>query len=752
MRLISCHIENFGILSGKDFEFEPGLNLICLPNGSGKSTLAAFVRVMLYGFEEGARDDFKNERRRYCPWQGGVYGGSLKFETGGETYVLERTFGATAKKDGFSLRDEKTNLEYGGFSSVPGEVLFGLDSASFKRTVFISQSDCEAYSTDRINSRLGNMTDMSGDMDSFERADGALADLLNKMSPTRKTGSLYRLKDEIGDLERTVREGAALDDELETGKAKLLEAEETRDQLERRQKSLREFQDRAGKVNALIDIRKSYDEACAEYSGRKADFDKARGLFRAEPPEEPELKRAENNFSRINELKLRAAEMKPTPDETAELNELEKRRLPELEEIDQKISLCGRRSQLVSRIKAAEPQMNRTGAHRLALPAVIAGITAILSVAAFLILGAAAGAICAAIGAVIAAACLLVPKDRDAESQYKADKSELEEIDRELGDFIKKAGLGSEGEELTGALYKLKSEAERLYTLKEKRRRFEEEFPMGELSETESELNGFLVKHGIDGCGSADEGLRVLRQNLSGLDNSRRELERAAQKKDALEGREDFAEILAADPNGRVDMEGLIAEIREVSEELKNADSAVENLKRKQDGLRQKRDEIDGEEEELNEKKALLAREKKRYELLGETRSMLGKARENLTSRYMEPLLKGFRKYYSMMNGQDPEAYDIDAGISLGIHEAGERRELRFLSQGRRDLAGICLRMAMVEAIYQGEKPFVIFDDPFTNLDEVRTEGGLDFLKKLSREYQILYFTCHSGRAELVET
>ena len=27
MRLISCHIENFGILSGKDFEFEPGLSM-----------------------------------------------------------------------------------------------------------------------------------------------------------------------------------------------------------------------------------------------------------------------------------------------------------------------------------------------------------------------------------------------------------------------------------------------------------------------------------------------------------------------------------------------------------------------------------------------------------------------------------------------------------------------------------------------------------------------------------------------------
>ena len=78
MKLISCHIDNFGKLSDFDYEFNDSVNVICEENGWGKSTLSAFLRVMLYGFEnEIARDSFKCERKRYKPWGGGVYGGKI---------------------------------------------------------------------------------------------------------------------------------------------------------------------------------------------------------------------------------------------------------------------------------------------------------------------------------------------------------------------------------------------------------------------------------------------------------------------------------------------------------------------------------------------------------------------------------------------------------------------------------------------------------------------------------------------------
>ena len=71
MKILSCYINNFGILSDREFVFNDGLNEICEDNGWGKSTLTSFIRVMLYGFEnEAAKIKAGRERYAFKPWQG----------------------------------------------------------------------------------------------------------------------------------------------------------------------------------------------------------------------------------------------------------------------------------------------------------------------------------------------------------------------------------------------------------------------------------------------------------------------------------------------------------------------------------------------------------------------------------------------------------------------------------------------------------------------------------------------------------
>ena len=103
MRLLRCHIENFGVLSGFDYEFPEGLAVICRESGFGKSTLAAFLKAMFYGLPRtGAHNVTENERRRFEPWQGGKFGGFLEFEYQGAAYRVTRYFGKTAAADAAS--------------------------------------------------------------------------------------------------------------------------------------------------------------------------------------------------------------------------------------------------------------------------------------------------------------------------------------------------------------------------------------------------------------------------------------------------------------------------------------------------------------------------------------------------------------------------------------------------------------------------------------------------------------------------
>ena len=68
-------------------------------------------------------------------------------------------------------------------------------------------------------------------------------------------------------------------------------------------------------------------------------------------------------------------------------------------------------------------------------------------------------------------------------------------------------------------------------------------------------------------------------------------------------------------------------------------------------------------------------------------------------------------------------------------------------SSGYRALVGICRRMALIEAMYRRERPFLILDDPFALLDGEKLAGAMKLLRTAEEEgYQILYFTCHESR------
>ena len=91
MRLIECYIENFGKYSAYTHKFKNGLNVIHSDNGSGKTTLSVFIKAMFYGLTAERKQSLdENDRKKYAPWQGGAYGGSLTFENGGKIYRIER--------------------------------------------------------------------------------------------------------------------------------------------------------------------------------------------------------------------------------------------------------------------------------------------------------------------------------------------------------------------------------------------------------------------------------------------------------------------------------------------------------------------------------------------------------------------------------------------------------------------------------------------------------------------------------------
>ena len=99
-----------------------------------------------------------------------------------------------------------------------------------------------------------------------------------------------------------------------------------------------------------------------------------------------------------------------------------------------------------------------------------------------------------------------------------------------------------------------------------------------------------------------------------------------------------------------------------------------------------------------------------------------------------------------MSDNADSNMYSFDIHNNLLKNEAGQYREIRFLSSGCKDLAGICMRFAFIDSMYKDKKPFIILDDPFVNMDTFSINNAHRLIEKLAKKYQILYFTCHNSR------
>ena len=95
--------------------------------------------------------------------------------------------------------------------------------------------------------------------------------------------------------------------------------------------------------------------------------------------------------------------------------------------------------------------------------------------------------------------------------------------------------------------------------------------------------------------------------------------------------------------------------------------------------------------------------------------------------------------------GDNSKKLNIDTELNVTIDE-GKSYDLDYLSKGYQAVVELCIRMALTDVLFKNEKPFVILDDPFVNMDEAKIAKALELIKNLSHEKQIIYLTCHKSR------
>lgn len=152
---------------------------------------------------------------------------------------------------------------------------------------------------------------------------------------------------------------------------------------------------------------------------------------------------------------------------------------------------------------------------------------------------------------------------------------------------------------------------------------------------------------------------------------------------------------------------------------------------------------------------SLLSREKQvatsNLFTIQKTAEYLDRAREALDGRYLGSLTNRFNDYTASWLDTDEFDVDLDGDFDVSVSEDGSTHDVASYSTGYQDILDVCLRMALVDTVFETEQPFIVMDDPFVNLDQTKLGRALMLLALLSGGKQIIYFTCHPSRTEAGE-
>ena len=864
MKLLKLHVENFGTLHDYSLELSDGLQVLHHENGWGKSTLAVFIKAILFGLPATSKRSLdENERKKYTPWQGGAFGGSIEFESAKGRFRAERFFAAKESGDTFALYDLATQAPSDAYTEALGIELFGIDAEGFERSTYFSQRMLDTKNGNaEISARLGNLLDDVDDIGNFDAAKESLEKRRRHYVMTGNRGAIASLEKDI--LERQ-RELEACESKLEAKQAQEKELAELNHQLAAVQKLVSE--NRAGMQKAalarehaaLLERKNSMLNEISELSQQKKVL---RDFFGGFPPSSQEFEHQLGLYERIKETNTRLNTLSEPPAEP-EKREYLKRVYPvgvpseaELERLSQEneeLRYVSSRIEALqqvkeestdkrfengvpsaARIEAANAslaqadrlqkevdqlrQKQNTGAFKIPfLPLsvlffVLGGVLLTLfflpATESFGIALPICGGVCLAVAlallvfsllkhskkrkeaaedasnlsnweaqrnknlqsvrallaeygmpeqnltASLAELALLAEQCRERMHRQNALNEELKGLQKRFGalssslqSYLSRIFKGLENKNDYGAeIDRLCRDAEMQarFTAEDRKRQYDRAVAEETLDELNNQFIPFLRRYDAKGALPARECLDLIEAKREEYNRVCKEITRREGELKAFITQKKLDEISPDDPGL---YERLTDEENELQERFADLQKRKTVMQNSIERLTAETDRIPELIAQLNQLKEQLAVSKANYDTVTKTLALLEESKTSLSTRYLDGMQKSFESFLKMLVGEDAPDAMMDESFEIRMNGGGQTRTMESFSRGWRDAVQFCVRLSLTEALYtEGEKPFLLLDDPFVNLDDRRLAAARAMLDRLASDYQIIYMVCHEER------
>ena len=782
MNLLKCHIENFGKFSNFNYEFTNGLNVINQPNGYGKTTFASFIKAMFYGLESTAkRTTALTDRKKYYPWQGGMYGGNIEFETKGKSYRIERFFGLKEQEDTFKIYDLSTNLESKDYTEKIGEEIFKINKEAYERSTYVPGQNIEIKMNDSLNAKLGNILEGENDVNTSEIAIKNLDEAMKTYKKTGERGTINETKEKIFNLERRIEKGKSEELAVDERKRKL---EETNTKIEQCEKIKKELQNELAKgleQESKIAKKQNYDLILKKYNENFKNEQELKQFFKGEIPTDEELDILFEKCIQIEKYKVEFKGFDLTYEETLKFNKLKEifdnkditeeninkkiSDLNEIKDVENKIENTKQNQELLEKkiIEDKNYILSKKNKNIIFLFLTFALIIFGISTICLRLINNLFGIISIIFGIIM---FFIYFKSNKELNKKKTDYLQNEENKQNLNEVLKgleekRNNIETDVNIFLNEYLKTNQYGDKIIALTEiksnytKYKELIEKIEINKIKKMQTEQDLNLLKDSIEEYlkkyfEQVEEPYSKLTQDMKtkksefnrlslSLEQSKMDKEEFERQNDVLEFKDISKEILDFNK-------------QELEDKIKRAELEINSLndekisnKNQIEILETSLDELEEAETELEELKQKLEEDEAKFEILKKTSKLLKQAKESFSSHYLNRMENGFEKYINLINNDKIEA-DIDVNLNVKLDQNGGKRDISYFSTGYQDLIYLCIRFSLIDALFEEENPFVILDDPFVNLDEQKIKNSLDLINKISNKYQIIYFVCHESR------
>ena len=157
--------------------------------------------------------------------------------------------------------------------------------------------------------------------------------------------------------------------------------------------------------------------------------------------------------------------------------------------------------------------------------------------------------------------------------------------------------------------------------------------------------------------------------------------------------------------------------------------------------------------QQLQELVAEAEKEAKRWIALRMAKQLLDRTQESYEAQKQPGVLRNASSFLEEMTQAKYRRVFSPIGEERLIVERmdGMRLDPGYLSRGTREQLFLSLRLGLIQECSKTGALPIILDDIFVNFDDQRMRAAMNCLGKMISTHQILYFTCRTQTAELME-